>query len=75
MGYMNKTISEATSEELLHALLHTNGMCEGPSKTTYCEPVSEALIAIGPDRTATITIFTDDVSTLNARVNGLESVR
>ena len=64
-GYTNKTISDATSAELLHALIHTNGLARGPTKTTYAEPVMETLIAIGPDRTATIRIFQDDICHLN----------
>ena len=68
MEYMNKTISDATSEELLHALIYRNGIAPGPTKTVYAEPVAESLVAIGPDRTATIRVFQDDIATLNERV-------
>lgn len=66
--YMDKTIAEATSEELLHALIKTNGLAPGPRKTTYCLPVSEALIAIGDDRTASVHIFNEDIEALNRHV-------
>ena len=72
MNYMTKRIEQATSEELLHALLHINGIGDGPKKTTYHEPVKESLIAIGPDHTAHILIFADDVSVLNARVKQID---
>ena len=68
MEYMNKTIADATSEELLHALMHANGIADGPTMTRYGEPVSESLVAIGPDRTATIRVFTDDIEALNQHV-------
>ena len=66
--YADKTIAEATPQELLHALLHSQGLTPGPSRTIYCEPVSETLISIGDDATACITIFDDDIGTLNGLV-------
>ena len=68
MGYMNKTIADATCEELLHALINKNGLQAGPRKTHYGEPVLVSDVAIGPDATATVAIFNEDIKTLDANV-------
>lgn len=65
MNYVNKIIAEATSEELLHALININGLSPGPKKTVYAEPIYVSDIPIGPDRTARITVFADDISILH----------
>jgi len=68
MNYMNKTISEATALELLHAIMHTAGINSGPKKRTFNEPVSESIIAIGNDTSATITVFDADFPVFNKLV-------
>ena len=69
MNYMSKTISEATTVELLHAILQAEGYKPGPKRTVYYEPVSETLVAIGPDTVARIRIFDEDMPTLNSMVD------
>lgn len=61
---MEKKVQDATSLELLSVLMHTEGMAEGPNKTVHAEPVMETFIPIGPDRTARIVVFEDDLETL-----------
>ena len=75
---MLKTFEVATCEELLYSLLHVNGLAPGPKKTVYHQPVSECLIALGPDAIASIHIFDEDIETLNQRVlieDGEASIR
>jgi DNA-binding XRE family transcriptional regulator len=62
--YTDKTIANATSEELLHALIKANGISDAARKSVRCTPHSESLIAIGPDATASIIVDTEDLSTL-----------
>lgn len=63
--YTDKKISEATTIELLHAILHAEGLSPGPKRTVYAESVSESLVAIGPDAVAHVRIFDADIPTLN----------
>ena len=72
MNYMNKMVSEATSEELLHALISANGLGAAPRKTMRCEPASSCLIEIGQDTSAEIVIFDDDINLLNDRIFEIE---
>ena len=68
MRYDDTTIADATPQELLHALLHSQGMVPGPTRTVYAEPVSETLVSVGDDATAHIRIFDEDIETLNGLV-------
>ena len=61
---MEKTINEATSHELLLVLMHVWGIGTGPRKIVYAEPVLETLIPIGPDATARLLVFKEDLETL-----------
>ena len=63
--YTDKKIIDATSEELLHALIHTNGISDAARKSVRISPHSESLIAIGPDATASIIVDTEDLVVLN----------
>jgi len=40
-------------------------MQTGPKKKVFCEPISEATIAIGDDASATVIVFNDDLPLLN----------
>ena len=62
--YTDKTIANATSEELLHALIHANGVDDAARKTERITPHSECLVAIGPDATASIILDSVDLMTL-----------
>ena len=68
--YPDKAIADSTPQELLHALLHSQGISPGPSKTVYAEPVSETLVSIGDDASAHIRIFDEDIEALNKTVLG-----
>ena len=61
---LEKKIEDATNQELLLALMHTNGIAEGPTKIVFAEQVLETLIEIDPDRTAKIYVFCDDLEVL-----------
>ena len=69
MKYDNKRVFECNGEELLHALIRFYGLSDGPRKTQYGEPTKVSDVAIGPDATATITIFSNDIATLNEHVS------
>jgi len=66
--YLNKTIDDATQTELLHALIFTEGLQEGPNKTTYAEGLVQCAVGIGNDNTATIRLFKDDYDKLREMV-------
>lgn len=51
-----KAIGDATPEELLFALIESQGLHDGPYGTKYVMPVKECLVAIGADNIATIRL-------------------
>ncbi len=70
MKYADKLIKEASEEELLHALIaKSGGLSQGPNKTVYYQPVMEAIICIGNDHSATITLCDDEATVLNEMVS------
>ena len=73
MYYGSKTIEQATSEELLHALITANGIHESPRTRSLGEPSSSSLIAIGADDTAEVQIFDDSLNLLNAKIGVTEA--
>lgn len=68
MKYMNKTIAEATSEELLHALLKKNGIETEPKEAKYSDRLLESFIAIDNGRKATIFFSVDDLEALHRHI-------
>ena len=73
MYYGSKTIEQATSEELLHALITANGLHESPHRRGLAQPSSSSLIAIGADHVADIQIFDDSLDLLNAKIGVIEA--
>ena len=73
MKYGNKRVFECNGQELLHALIRFYGLSDGPRKVQYGDPVKVCDVGIGDNSTATITIFSDDIETLNTLVNGVNS--
>ena len=63
---LNQKVHESTSIELLMVLLHTNGIGPGPVKVAYAQPVLETLIEIGPDMTAKIIVYEEDMEVIKA---------
>lgn len=73
MYYMNKLIKDATSEELLHCLLHVNGVQDGPSIISFGEPTKITAVGIGSDASADVIICGDDITLLNKRIEEVDA--
>lgn len=64
MNYRSKKVKDVDTQELLFEILQRQGVRQAPQKTERFVPHVEALVPVGKDHTASITLGVDSKEAL-----------